>query len=164
MQELILQNQIVFWVTLGLITINIALFAWLLVWRLKLKALLKGKKGQDLEKIITQQERDLARLKDKLERIIKEVGVIEKHAFDSIQKVGMVRFNPFKEASSNQSFSIAFLNHRENGIVLSSLASREGTRLYTKQIVGGRSIHNLSEEESKAIKEALKKKPDKLKT
>ena len=70
----------------------------------------------------------------------------------SIQKVGVVRFNPFKETGGNQSFSIALLDSKDNGLVISSLFTRQGTRIYAKPVKNGKSTYQLSKEELEAIK------------
>ena len=73
----------------------------------------------------------------------------------SIQKVGVVRFNPFADTGGDQSFAIALLDAEGNGIVLSSLHSRSDTRMFAKQVQAGRSRHQLSDEEQDAIRKAL---------
>ena len=71
-----------------------------------------------------------------------------------IQRVGVVRFNPFPDTGGNQSFAVALLDSRGDGVVLSSLHSRAGTRLYLKQITTGKAETALSEEETEAIRRA----------
>ena len=71
-----------------------------------------------------------------------------------IQRVGVVRFNPFPDTGGNQSFAVAMLDARGDGVVLSSLHSRAGTRLYLKQITTGKAETALSEEETEAIRRA----------
>jgi len=72
----------------------------------------------------------------------------------SVQKVGMVRFSPYKEVGGDQSFSIALLDADNSGIVISSLFSRTDNRVYGKPIVNGQSKYLLSEEEKQAIEKA----------
>jgi hypothetical protein len=74
------------------------------------------------------------------------------HAF---QRVGLVRFNPFGDTGSDQSFSIALLDGRGEGLVLSGLYSRGGMRVYAKPVAGGRSEYALSDEEQQAISQAM---------
>ena len=71
-----------------------------------------------------------------------------------IQRVGVVRFNPFPDTGGNQSFVVALLDARGDGVVLSSLHSRGGTRVYLKQLTAGKAETALSEEESEAIRSA----------
>jgi len=73
----------------------------------------------------------------------------------TIQRVGVVRFNPFPDSGGDQSFAIALLDRIGNGLVISSLHSRSDTRVFAKQIANGRSRHPLSDEEQNAIKAAL---------
>jgi len=72
----------------------------------------------------------------------------------SIQRVGVVRYNPFEDTGSNQSFALALLDSEANGVVLSSLHSRQVTRIYLKQIAAGRSETALSQEEEEALHRA----------
>jgi hypothetical protein len=73
----------------------------------------------------------------------------------SIQHIGLVRFNPFDDTGSDQSFVIALLDDRRDGIVLSSLHGRANTRLFAKPVEGGESSHALSDEEAQAIRIAI---------
>jgi len=73
------------------------------------------------------------------------------------KKIGFVRYNPFSGVGGDQSFSIALLNDHNNGVVLTSLFSREGNRVYAKIVEKGVSPHVLSDEEKQAIKEAIEK-------
>ncbi|MEP7003792.1 MAG: DUF4446 family protein [Chloroflexota bacterium] len=73
----------------------------------------------------------------------------------ALQRVGVVRFNPFQDRGGDQSFAIALLDHAGTGIVISSLHGRTETRLFAKQITGGKSAITLSDEEQQAIRAAL---------
>ncbi|MFH1840926.1 MAG: DUF4446 family protein [Candidatus Shapirobacteria bacterium] len=85
------------------------------------------------------------------------VGVLERNLTLNLQKIGLVRFNPFSGTGGDQSFSLALMDGTDNGVVITSLHHRESTRLYAKQIAAGKSVtHELSEEEKKAIKIAKK--------
>jgi hypothetical protein len=96
--------------------------------------------------------KDIEDLKFGLERVRED-------AFSHVQKVGILRFNPFSDTGSNQSFVLAILDGLNTGIVLTSLHSRGITRWYAKNVHEGKGIdHKLSEEEEKAIKSAVKLK------
>lgn len=74
-----------------------------------------------------------------------------------LQKMGFVRFNPFNDTGGDQSFCLAILNGHDTGIVISSLHSREQTRIYAKRIVAGKTEGvELSREEAEALNRALK--------
>ena len=84
--------------------------------------------------------------------------LIKKENKFSVQKIGIVRFNPFKEVGSDQSFSIALLNREDTGIIITSLYNREGNRVYGKPVKNGKSSYSLSKEEQTAIEKAKKSK------
>lgn len=94
--------------------------------------------------------KDLELLGEKLNR---EIAENKKH----LQKIGFKRYNPFTDTGGDQSFTAALLDDLGDGIMISSLHSRENTRLYAKKVEGGK-VENqtLSNEEQDVIKQALK--------
>lgn len=88
--------------------------------------------------------------------INKRLKFLEEDGKDHIQKVGLVRFNPFKELGGDHSFSLAILDNKESGIILTSLHTRDRTRVYMKEIKNGKSEYELSAEELKALDIAKK--------
>jgi hypothetical protein len=73
-----------------------------------------------------------------------------------LQKVGFVRFNPFSDTGGDQSFCICFLDENDTGVVITSLHSREQTRIYAKMVRGGKAEGvTYSKEEKEAINEAI---------
>ena len=82
-------------------------------------------------------------------------SVIDQRTRRSLQHIGLVRYNPFDDTGSDQSFAIALLDDQRDGIVLSSLHGRTNTRIFAKPVADGGSPHNLSDEESQAIRIAV---------
>ena len=76
-------------------------------------------------------------------------------AKDSVRHVGVVRFDAFEDMGGRLSFSAALLDGHGDGVVITSINGRQDTRCYAKRIQNGTSIHNLSDEERQAIREAL---------
>lgn len=74
----------------------------------------------------------------------------------NIQKVGLTKYNPFDETGGDHSFSLVLLDGNKNGIIITSLHTRERTRLYLKEVVSGNSKIELSKDESKALSLAIK--------
>jgi hypothetical protein len=72
----------------------------------------------------------------------------------ALSRVGLVRFDAFADAGGAQSFSLALLDPAADGVLLTSLHSRQVTRLYIKTIRAGRSDVPLSGEEMAALQEA----------
>ena len=71
-----------------------------------------------------------------------------------MQRLGFLRFNPFRDAGGDQSFALALADQEGNGFVMSSLHSRDVTRVYGKPLVGWESIYPLTDEEKQAIEKA----------
>jgi len=141
----------------------IFLFLWLLVlsfllFRVKSswRKISQGKNqnlGQVLETITNRQDVTSKNIA-KIVQEISQLGTLTKSTF---LKSSLVRFNPFEDTGGDQSFAIALLNGNNSGIVVSSLHSRTGTRVYAKQIVSGKaSSHQLSKEEREAVEKAIK--------
>lgn len=77
---------------------------------------------------------------------------LKEDGLSHIQKVGLVRFNPFKDTGGDQSFILALVDANNTGIVVSSLHTRTGTRWYAKNIIQGKgSEYDLSDDEQKAL-------------
>ncbi|HSX40729.1 MAG TPA: DUF4446 family protein [Candidatus Saccharimonadales bacterium] len=96
-------------------------------------------------------KKDIAMLKEYCDRIEKEGSL-------HIQKIGLLRFNPFKDTGGDQSFIMALTDGNDSGVIISALYSRSGTRWYAKKVKMGKGVeHELSEEEKKALKEAATK-------
>ncbi len=89
-----------------------------------------------------------------LDDVVARTGVLEREGRRALQRIGLVRFNPFEDTGGNQSFALALLDADGNGWVLSSLHARGGTRVYAKAITAGRSDAALSDEETAAIRQA----------
>lgn len=154
---------------LGLILLAFVVFlAWNLTlhWQIhqlrqKIKTLFNGSKITDLEGVIFEQIKRLRQNEKNLKELRDFCGYLESMALKSIQKVGVVRFNPFKDTGGDQSFSVAVLDAQNNGFLLSSLFTRESSRVYTKPIADGQSSYPLTEEEKEAIRIATKSRSGK---
>ena len=72
-----------------------------------------------------------------------------------IQKVGIVRYNAFKDTGSDLSFALALLDEKNNGVVLNGIYSREMSNIYAKPVENGKSTYTVSEEEAQAIQKAV---------
>ncbi|MDP3982226.1 MAG: DUF4446 family protein [bacterium] len=99
------------------------------------------------------------RLEKRIQNMEEELRGYRQDLEKTVGKVAMVRYNPFREVGSDQSFSIAFLNSLEEGVVLTSHYGRDMTRMYAKQIRGGASPHPLSVEEQNVVDMALGREP-----
>ena len=108
-----------------------------------------------LDEILDAQVQQAASLSGRVDALVRLQQELDTALQRSIQRVGVVRFNPFPDTGGDQSFAIALLDKIGNGLVISSLHSRADTRVFAKQIANGRSRYPMSDEEQDAIKAAL---------
>lgn len=126
----------------------------------KLHIFFSGKEGKDLEKVLLEQLAETKALDQEIQELFEISNRLRDLGMKSVHKTAMLRFNPFKEVGSNQSFCVAFLDGKNSGIVISSLHTREGTRVYAKPVVAGlASNFPLTEEEKSTINQAISGKP-----
>ena len=84
------------------------------------------------------------------------IQIMKKTSRGYIQKLGVVRFNPYSDTGGDQSFVAALLDTSGNGVIISSLHGRSGTRVYGKMVREGKEAgYPFSEEEQQAIEKAL---------
>src|SRR3972149_1396937 len=117
---------------------------WVISTEKRLKKFFLGKKAKDLEDSIV-------KLKSAKEKAEIEIVEINKKLKKSIRGVETIRFNPFPDQGSNQSFAIGMLNEDGDGVVISSLYSRERMSVFAKSIKNNKSEYELSAEEKKAL-------------
>jgi len=127
---------------------------WIINTEKRLKRFFLGKKAKDLEDTIAILEDDIVKLKKAKEDFEKENREINQKLKKSIRGLETVRFNPFPDQGSNQSFAIGMLNEEGDGVVLSSLYSRERMSVFAKPIKNKKSEYELTEEEKEAVKKA----------
>ncbi|MBA2579135.1 MAG: DUF4446 family protein [Euzebyaceae bacterium] len=72
-----------------------------------------------------------------------------------VSRVGTVRYDAFDDMGGRLSFSVALLDERGDGTILTAINGRTETRTYAKPVAAGDSRHNLSEEEASAIRQAM---------
>jgi hypothetical protein len=107
-----------------------------------------------LDKLLASQMQRLDGVTDELLAQGARIRGMEGASRHAVQRVGLVRYNPFEDTGGNQSFALALLDADANGVVLSSLHSRQATRVYLRSIVAGRCDAALSAEEAEALRQA----------
>jgi hypothetical protein len=123
--------------------------------RRRLDLLTRGEEGRSLDAVLDAHLDKVYAVARELDELQARAAVQEAVGRRSIQRVGLVRFNPFEDTGGNQSFALALVDGVGAGFVVSSLHSRTGTRVYAKAVLDGRSDGALSEEESEALRRAL---------
>jgi uncharacterized protein DUF4446 len=123
--------------------------------RTRLDRLTRGADDADLGAVLDAHLDKVFAVARELDDLSARSALLEAAGRQAIQRVGLVRFNPFEDTGGNQSFAMALTDAAGNGFILSSLHSRTGTRVYAKAIASGRSDGALSDEEQAALRLAL---------
>jgi hypothetical protein len=118
--------------------------------------LMKGNDAKSLDDVIGIMRREILDAKKNIHATQNHLKNVDGRVRAGIRKVEMVRFNPFKDAGGDQSFSIALLDEKHNGVVISSLYARDGVRVYAKPVENGVSTYSFSEEEQHVVDGATK--------
>lgn len=113
------------------------------------------KKNKEVPQSLEQIWQFCQSLEQDFDKLTKDFESFKRKSHFFIQKIGIVRFNPFKETGGDQSFSIALLDGNNSGLVVTSLYTREKNRIYAKPIKQGEPEYQLSAEEKEAIVRAI---------
>jgi len=136
--------------------INLILVVIAIVWLVLLTSLLVWVYFVFKDLIKISKNKEFSNNTKEINHLKSEILRINEISTSYIQKVGLVKYNPFNEAGGDHSFSLALLDGDKNGIIITSLHTRERTRLYLKDINLGKSKTELSKEEEKALKLSMK--------
>lgn len=136
--------------SIALILAVISLFLGLSLQKIR-KIFFSGKDANQLEDFIINQSKKLNILTDRADYIEEAIATLSDAQKLTVQKIGLVRYNSLSDSGGNLSFSIALLDMKDNGVIITSMHGRENNRVYAKPILAGKSEFNLTEEESEAI-------------
>ncbi len=157
-------EQLTFYIMIALSVISIVSIILLIVTLCKLKGLrrridtlTRGKDAESMEDVILNFFERIESLENAEERTHRDIRDIKQNLKVTYQKTGLVRYNAFREMSGALSYSLALLDKENNGVLISSMYSREGCYTYAKDVKDGKCDINLSEEEEEALKQAVAK-------
>ncbi len=123
--------------------------------RRRLDAVTRGVDGASLHGVLDAHLDRVNAVATEVDDLSARSAVLEAVGRRAVQRVGLVRFNPFEDTGGNQSFALALTDARGTGFILSSLHSRTGTRVYAKAVTEGTPDGALSDEERQALGLAL---------
>lgn len=110
--------------------------------------------NHNLEMMLNEYSDDVKTIKENYSRILSTVQDLEENMKYCVQKVGVIRYNPFDEMGGNLCFAIAILDEKDNGVVINGIHGRNGSYTYAKPVELGVSAYVLSDEEQEAIEKA----------
>lgn len=122
----------------------------------RLNQLTIGTNGKNLEDAIYQLMEDHTIFGHRIESVEQTNARLNNQVKESIRGVATIRYNAFTDVGGKQSFATALISENGNGVVVSSIYTRERVNIYAKPIVQFNSEYELSNEESRALKEASK--------
>ncbi len=114
--------------------------------------------GNDLEQMMRNYIDKVEKTDERNEEIINYCKKIDNEIKGCTQKIGIVRYNAFKDTGSDLSFTLALLDKYNNGVVLNGIYARDSSNIYAKPVENGESKYVLSNEEKEAIKIAVESK------
>src|SRR3990167_4024849 len=139
------------------LTLWLLVLTFLHIFAKRGRSKISGGKNQNLDQTVSNLLNNQEQTNKNIARVIQEIEKQRTLTKSSFQKSALVRFNPFEDTGGDQSFIVALLNGGNSGIVISSLHSRNGTRVYAKQIISGKAQdHELSKEEKETVEKAIK--------
>ena len=146
----------------SLIFLAAILIAIIIRLEIRIKNLMRGQNGASLEDAFNSMQEDISNLHDFEKEMKHYLTSVEKRLRRSVQAVETIRYNPFKGTGSggNQSFATTLLTEEGDGVVISSLYSREHVRVFSKPLKAHKSEFELTEEELDVLnkaKESLEK-------
>ena len=159
--EMINNNIGVFFAALA--GFSLILFILLLISMIKLHKLkgkynkfMTGSEAKNLESQILARFADIDGLKEDSKKVHNELARINENIMVTFQKIGVVKYDAFKEMGGKLSFVLALLDKNNNGVLLNSVhSSREGCYTYLKEIIKGESFLELSGDERTALNQAI---------
>ena len=147
-------NFLLLVVALTIIMLIVAIINIICVVRINRKYISFMKKignGNNLDEMLRRYLEDVKEIKKDNSEIKAYYTKLDSDIASCIQKVGLVRYNAFKDVGSDLSFAIALLDRNDNGVVLNGLYGSESSNIYAKPIKNGNSTYQLSEEEKYAL-------------
>ena len=155
------------YVVLGMAGVILLMFIMLIVTmaknsstRKKYKKFMAGENGKNLEKAILDKFSTVDVLEAEVHELSERVENVSGRLVSSYQKIGLVKYDAFKEMGGNLSFALCLLDDNNNGFILNTMHGRESSYTYIKEIENGTAYSTLGEEEKQALQKAISSDED----
>ena len=147
------------------IVINVLLLILYILSNIKLSKLRKNYasfmsklgKGNNIDEMLEKYVKEVEDIKRENQEISTYCKLLENKTNECVRKIGLVRYNAYKDTGSNLSFALAILKDDNSGVVFNGIYSRDSSNIYCKTVTKGTSEYALSEEEIEAIGKAVEK-------
>lgn len=122
----------------------------------KYRLLIKGLSEKNAEDLMVSYSEELDKVKKEIVGSIEtRISDLESRIPTCLRNIGMITYNAFDNIGNNMSFSIAAIDDKKNGLVLTGIYTRENSYVYAKEILNGKSKKDLSNEEREALNKAI---------
>ena len=146
------------------VAVLVGIFIWLLiltwlVFRQKsfFNNLFPQEKGRDIRNKFKEVIEAISGFEKDNQILERKLTGFKKDSLDNFSRMAVLKYNPYNDTGGDQSFSLVILNGKMDGVLITSLHSRSGTRTYLKNIKSGKSELELSKEEKKVLEQAMEK-------
>lgn len=151
------------WIILGTVLFSLLLLILIIVqgiligkWKKKYYTLMGGKDYKSLEDMLVDHNGQVGKILDNVESMVEKQNILDKKLEFCVQRVGVVRYNAFNDMGSDLSYSVALLNAKDDGVIISGIFGRDFCNTYSKPIENGESTYKLTAEEVLALDRARK--------
>ncbi len=141
--------------TYVLLSVTCILVIWNIISEVRIRRFTRGSNGKSLERTIAHVLQKIDFVEKENQALMDKNTELELRLRKSIRNIETVRFNPFADQGSNQSFATAFINDEKNGVVISTLFARDRTAIFAKPIINGRCDYELTQEEKVVLEKTL---------
>ena len=146
-------------INICVLIILVLLLGWVIFLSVKyIKIMRKLGNGTSLDIMLGKYLREVENIKQDNTEIKAYYTKLDNDIENSIQKVGIVRYNAFRDVGSDLSFALALLDRNNDGVVLNGIYGSESSNIYAKPVEKGFSSYQLSPEEIQAIGIAMQRK------
>lgn len=146
-----MSTSILIYIIGAIITIIIL---WIILIEYRLKKFFAGTKARNLEEVLVNLGKENNQIKITQKDTKDHLAIVDKRLNKSIRNIQTIRFNPFVDAGSNQSFAIAMTNDEGDGVIMSSLYARDRMSIFAKPINKGKSEFELTDEEKEVLEKS----------
>jgi hypothetical protein len=129
----------------------IALLIWIFIIEHRLKKFFLGRNASSLEDILLEINKQNKNLEETQKAINSHLEKVDTKLGSTIRNIKTLRFNPFEDQGSKQSFAVSLLNDNGDGVILSSLFARDRMSIFAKPIQNGASEFELTDEEKEVL-------------
>ena len=125
-------------------------------WIKKYRHIIEGLSDKNVEDLMFSYSDELKNIKNEIEGPMEyRLKDLEDRMPTCLRNIGMVSYNAFENVGNNMSFSLAELDDKKNGFVLTGIYTRENSYVYAKAVSDGQTKRELSGEEKEALTKAL---------